>query len=111
MARLGFIGLGLIGSRMVKRLLGKGHTVVGYIRTRAKAEPLEAMGMTWADSPRAVAESSDTILTTVSDSAAVDAIAYGPDGLIAGLSAGQVLVEMSTISPQVSLAVAAAVRE
>src|SRR5262245_55728389 len=111
MAQLGFIGLGLIGSRMVKRLLERGHTVVGYNRTRAKAEPLLAMGMIWANSPRAVSEASEMVLTMVADSEAIRAVADGPQGLIAGLGAGKVLVEMSTVSPLVSKSITAAVRE
>ena len=55
MAKLGFIGLGVMGSQMVNRLLSKGHTVTGYNRTRAKAQWLVEKGMQWADSPRAVA--------------------------------------------------------
>src|SRR5579872_3767058 len=111
MTRLGFIGLGMIGSRMVKRLLEQGHTVTGYNRSRAKADALIAMGMAWADSPREVGDASDTILTMVSDADAVHAVTAGRDGLIAGLTAGKVLVEMSTISPLVSRSLAAAVRE
>ena len=59
MAKLGFIGLGVMGSQMVNRLLSKGHTVTGYNRTRAKAQWLVEKGMQWADSPRAVASASD----------------------------------------------------
>ena len=55
MAKVGFIGLGVMGSQMVNRLLSKGHTVTGYNRTRAKAQWLLEKGMQWADSPRAVA--------------------------------------------------------
>ncbi|HEX6907286.1 MAG TPA: NAD(P)-binding domain-containing protein, partial [Terriglobales bacterium] len=59
MANLGFVGLGVMGSNMVERLLSKGHTVTGYNRTRGKAERLIERGMRWADSPRAVAEAAD----------------------------------------------------
>ena len=55
MAKLGFVGLGVMGSEMVNRLLSKGHSVTGYNRTRSKAEWLIKKGMKWADSPRAVA--------------------------------------------------------
>ena len=61
MAKVGFIGLGVMGSQMVNRLLSKGHTVTGYNRTRAKAQWLVKKGMQWADSPRAVASASDYI--------------------------------------------------
>ncbi len=99
MARIGFVGLGVMGSRMVKRLLDAGHSVTGYNRTRAKAEDLIAAGMAWADTPRAAAEASDITLSIVSDTQALEQIAEGPDGVLAGLSAGKIYIEMSTVSP------------
>lgn len=99
MANLGFIGLGSMGSRIAARLLSKGHTVTGYNRTRAKAEWLIERGLHWAESPRAVAQSADLVFTMVTDSAALEAIASGPQGLLEGLSAGKTFVEMSTVSP------------
>jgi 3-hydroxyisobutyrate dehydrogenase-like beta-hydroxyacid dehydrogenase len=111
MANLGFVGLGVMGSNMVERLLGKGHTVTGYNRTRGKAERLIKLGMRWADSPRAAAEAGDLTLSMISNSAALQAVAEGPDGILAGLSRGKVLVEMSTVSPEVSRALAGKVRE
>src|ERR1700733_1475083 len=111
MANLGFVGLGVMGSQMVNRLLDKGHTVTGYNRTRAKAEWLIKRGMRWADSARAVAQAADVIFTMVTNSAALASITEGPDGLLAGLSAGKTLVDMSTVSPAVSRALAAKVRE
>lgn len=112
MANLGFIGLGSMGSRIAARLLSKGHAVTGYNRTRAKAEWLLARGLAWADSPRAVAQSADLIFTMVTDSAALGAIASGPEGVLEGLSAGKTFVEMSTVSPATtrSLAVEARAR-
>jgi 3-hydroxyisobutyrate dehydrogenase-like beta-hydroxyacid dehydrogenase len=111
MANLGFVGLGVMGSQMVNRLLDKGHTVTGYNRTRAKAEWLIKRGMRWADSPRAVAQAADVIFTMVTNSAALASITEGPDGILAGLSADKTLVDMSTVSPTVSRALAAKVRE
>ena len=111
MARVGFVGLGVMGGRMVERLLSKGHTVTGYNSTRAKAQWLIDKGMKWADSPRAVSQASDMTLAMVSNSDALRAIADGPDGLIAGLSAGKVFVDISTVSPVTSRAIAAKVRE
>jgi 3-hydroxyisobutyrate dehydrogenase-like beta-hydroxyacid dehydrogenase len=78
MAKLGFIGLGVMGSQMVNRLLSKGHSVVGYNRTRSKAQWLIEKGMQWAESPRAVASSSDFIFSMVTNSAALEAIAEVP---------------------------------
>jgi len=111
MANLGFVGLGVMGSNMVERLLSKGHIVTGYNRTRSKAERLIKLGMRWADSPRAVAEAADFTLSMVTNSAALQAIAEGPDGILAGIGRGKVLVEMSTVNPEVSRALACKVRE
>ena len=110
MARLGFVGLGVMGSQMVARLLDKGHTVTGYNRTRTKAQWLIDKGMKWADTPRAVAEASDITFAMVTNAAAIDAVTDGPDGLIAGLSAGKFFIDMSTVSPEVSRSTAAKVR-
>jgi 3-hydroxyisobutyrate dehydrogenase-like beta-hydroxyacid dehydrogenase len=102
MTPVGFIGLGTMGSRMVKRLLAAGHPVVGYNRTPAKSEPLVRAGMNAASSPRQVAERADVILSMVSNSEALDAIAHGPHGVLAGLRATAVWAEMSTVSPSVT---------
>jgi 3-hydroxyisobutyrate dehydrogenase-like beta-hydroxyacid dehydrogenase len=95
---------------MVDRLLSKGHSVTGYNRTRAKAQWLVQKGMSWADSPRAVATVSDFTFAMVTNSAAIQAVTEGPDGLLAGLSAGKTFIDMSTISPTVSRSLAAKVR-
>jgi len=110
MANLGFVGLGVMGSQMVSRLLDKGHTVTGYNRTRAKAQWLIDKGMKWADSPRAVATASDVTFAMVTNAAAIAAVTDGPDGIIAGLGAGKLFIDMSTVSPEVSRATAAKVR-
>jgi 3-hydroxyisobutyrate dehydrogenase-like beta-hydroxyacid dehydrogenase len=110
MAIIGFIGLGVMGGQMVSRLLDKGHTVVGYNRTRAKAQWLIDKGMRWANSPRAVAESSEVTFAMVTNSAAIQAVAESPDGMLAGLGPGKVFVDMSTISPAASRALAEKVR-
>ncbi|MGB7548018.1 MAG: NAD(P)-dependent oxidoreductase [Terracidiphilus sp.] len=111
MANLGFIGLGVMGSEMVDRLMQKGHQVTGYNRTRSKAERLIERGMSWAESPRAVAEAADVTFTMVTNSAALSAICDGADGLLAGLKPGHIHVDISTVSPEVSRALAAKVRE
>jgi 3-hydroxyisobutyrate dehydrogenase-like beta-hydroxyacid dehydrogenase len=102
MATLGFIGLGGMGSRIVKRLLDAGHTVTGYNRTRAKAQWLIDAGMQWGDSPRAVAEAADITLSMVTNTAALQTIAEGPDGVLAGLAPGKIFIDMSTVSPAAS---------
>ena len=111
MANLGFVGLGVMGGQMVNRLLSKGHTVTGYNRTRAKAQWLIDKGMKWADSPRAVAAAADVTFAMVTNSAAITSVTEGPDGLLAGLSKGKIFVDISTVSPSVSRALAAKVRE
>src|SRR3989304_6354935 len=99
MAHLGFVGLGVMGSRMVKRLLDAGHMVVGYNRTRAKAEWLPDAGMQWSETPAAVARAADVTFSMVRDTGALHAITEGPAGLLAGLAQGKVYVDMSTVSP------------
>ena len=111
MAKLGFIGLGVMGGNMVARLLEKGHTVTGYNRTRSKAQWLIDRGMKFAESPKAVAEASDITFTMVTNSAALAAVTEGPTGSLAGLAAGEYHIDMSTVSPEVSRALAAKVRE
>jgi 3-hydroxyisobutyrate dehydrogenase-like beta-hydroxyacid dehydrogenase len=111
MAKLGFIGLGVMGGQMVSRLLDKGHAVTGYNRTRSKAQWLVDRGMKWGDSPRAVTSAADFTFVMVTNSDALSAVAEGPDGYLAGLSAGKVMIDMSTVSPTASRAVAAKVRE
>lgn len=106
---LGFVGLGAMGGRMARRLLDAGYTVTGYNRTKAKAEWLLDAGMRWGDTPRTVAEAADVTFSMVTNTAAVQAITSGPDGLLAGLAPGKIYVEMSTISPAASRDLAAQV--
>jgi 3-hydroxyisobutyrate dehydrogenase-like beta-hydroxyacid dehydrogenase len=110
MANLGYIGLGAMGGRMANRLIDKGHTVTGYNRTRSKAQWLIDRGMKWADSPRTVAENADVIFVMVTDSKSLDAVSTGPDGFLAGLHEGKIIVDSSTVSPAVSREVAEKVR-
>lgn len=111
MAELGFVGLGVMGGRMVKRLLDAGHRVTGYNRTRSKAEWLIEAGMAWADTPREVAEAAQITLSMVTDTRALRAIMNGPDGILAGLSDGKLYVDMSTVSPAESRELAGRVAE
>ncbi len=104
--RVGFIGLGDMGQGIVPRLLAAGHHVTGWNRTAARADPLIEQGMAWADTPRAAAEGSEVVFSVVTDAAAVEAVALGEDGVIAGLPPESVYLDMSTIDPDVSRAVA-----
>jgi 3-hydroxyisobutyrate dehydrogenase-like beta-hydroxyacid dehydrogenase len=99
MAEVGYVGLGVMGSSIVRRLLAAEHDVTVWNRTREKAEPLLEAGATWAASPREVADRSDVVFTMVTNTQAVRAVTEGPDGIIAGLTAGKVYVDMSTASP------------
>ncbi|HKO84110.1 MAG TPA: NAD(P)-dependent oxidoreductase [Actinomycetota bacterium] len=111
MAEIGFVGLGVMGSRITRRLLAAGHTVIGHNRTRAKADWLIAEGMAWAASPRAVAEVAEVTFSMVTGTAALEAITRGPDGVVAGLGPGKVYVDMSTASPKASQELAGLVAE
>ena len=102
MARLGFVGLGAMGSRLARRLLDTGHTVTGYNRTVDKARALEPSGLKVATTPREAAEGATAVFSMVTDDAALRAVALGPDGMLAGLGGGAVLVEMSTVGPAVT---------
>jgi 3-hydroxyisobutyrate dehydrogenase-like beta-hydroxyacid dehydrogenase len=111
MANIGYVGLGVMGGHMVERLIAKGHAVTGYNRTRSKAQWLIDKGMKFADSPRAVAASTDYIFSMVSNSEAVSRIAEGPNGILEGIGPNKVWIEMSTVSPAVSRTLAGKVRE
>jgi 3-hydroxyisobutyrate dehydrogenase-like beta-hydroxyacid dehydrogenase len=108
--RVGFAGLGAMGGGIARRLLEAGYDVVGWNRTRERAEPLVAVGMRWAETPRELAESVDVLFTMLTDTAAVEATASGPDGVLAGLREGAVWADISTISPEASVALAERVR-
>jgi 3-hydroxyisobutyrate dehydrogenase-like beta-hydroxyacid dehydrogenase len=105
--QLGFVGLGTMGQLIVPRLMTAGHSVTGWNRSREKAEPLIKAGMRWADSPRAVAEKSDIVFSIVTDATAMKSVALGADGIIAGIAKGCIYIDMSTIDPDASRAVAA----
>jgi 3-hydroxyisobutyrate dehydrogenase-like beta-hydroxyacid dehydrogenase len=92
------------------RLLDAGHDVYGTDRTRSKAQPLIDRGLVWRDTPREVTAAVEAVFTMVTDDDAVRAITSGPDGILAGLTAGKVYIDMSTISPRTSREVAEQVR-
>ena len=104
---IGFVGLGAMGAGIVPRLIAAGHAVTGWNRRKEKAEALIASGMRYVPSPRAAAAGADVVFSIVTDAAAVNAVALGGDGIIAGLKSGAIYVDMSTISPDASRAVSA----
>jgi 3-hydroxyisobutyrate dehydrogenase-like beta-hydroxyacid dehydrogenase len=109
--RVGFIGLGSMGAGIAQRLHDAGHPVTVWNRTRARAEPLLERGLSWADTPRQVAQAADVTFSMLTDTAAVEAVADGPDGILAGLGEGKVWADISTILPQASQALAERVAE
>ena len=110
MANVGYVGLGVMGGQMVDRLLAKGHVVTGYNRTRSKAQWLIDKGMAWADSPTAVCAACDVVISMVTNSAALGEVAEGTNGVLAGLKAGQIWIDISTVAPAMARGLAAKVR-
>jgi 3-hydroxyisobutyrate dehydrogenase len=106
--RIGWIGSGVMGASMAGHLLAKGFGVTLHTRTRQKGEALVARGAVWADSPRAVADASDVVVTMLGFPDEVRAVYLGDDGLAARARAGQILVDMSTSEPALARAVAEA---
>jgi 3-hydroxyisobutyrate dehydrogenase len=106
---LGFIGLGKMGAPMAGRLLAKGYTLMVHDVAPAAAEPLLARGAKWAPSPAAVARETRTIITIVPSSREVRTLADGPEGLLAGLQGGALVVEMTSADPSATRALAAEV--
>jgi 3-hydroxyisobutyrate dehydrogenase-like beta-hydroxyacid dehydrogenase len=108
--RVGFVGLGNMGGNMAARLLAAGYAVYGEERTHTHAEALVRDGLQWRDTPREVTEAAEIVFTSVPDDDVLEAVAAGPDGILAGLAAHQIWVDMSTVSPHVSRELAERVR-
>jgi 3-hydroxyisobutyrate dehydrogenase-like beta-hydroxyacid dehydrogenase len=96
-----------MGELIVPRLMNVGHELTGWNRSRDKGEALIQQGMRWAETPRAVAGQSEIVFSIVTDAKAVRAVALGPDGIVSGLKPGGIYIDMSTIEPEESRAVAA----
>lgn len=109
MQKVGFIGLGLIGTPMCLNLVKAKYNVTVWNRTQSKAEQLVIEGAISADSPREVAKNSDVIITCVSDSKDVKEVVLGAEGIIHGIDEGKIVIDMSTISPSVTREIAEAV--
>ena len=108
--KIGFVGLGNMGGNMAARFLAAGYPVYGEERSRGHAEGLVHDGLQWCDTPKQVAEAAEIVFTSVPDDDVLDAVASGPDGILAGLAAGQIWVDMSTVSPRASRGLAERVR-
>ena len=105
--RIGFIGLGIIGLPMAERLLAQGVALAVWNRTPEKAQALAPRGATVAASPRELAARCDVVVTMVSDGPALRELVHRADGIAAGLAAGCVHLDMSTIDPGTSADLAA----
>src|SRR5437773_5227372 len=101
--RIGFIGLGGMGSRMASRLLSAGYGVTVYNRTRHRAEALKRMGASTAESPRGLAESAEIVLSSVADDAALAQVIFGGEGALAGAKPGSMFIDLSTVHPRASV--------
>jgi 3-hydroxyisobutyrate dehydrogenase-like beta-hydroxyacid dehydrogenase len=108
--KIGFVGLGHMGGNMAARFLGAGYPVYGEQRDRDQAQHLVDAGLRWCDTPRAAAEAADVVFTSLPNDRVVEDVASGPDGILAGLTAGKVWVDVSTISPRASRELAERVR-
>jgi len=108
--RIGFVGLGNMGGSMAARFLAAGYPVYGEDQDRDRANGLMHDGLEWRRSPREVAEAADVVFTSVPDDSVLELVASGPDGILAGLAAGKIWVDMSTVSPNVSREIAKRVR-
>jgi 3-hydroxyisobutyrate dehydrogenase-like beta-hydroxyacid dehydrogenase len=107
---VGFVGLGHMGGNMAARFLAAGYRVFGEERNREHAERLVEQGLRWRDTPGAVADAAAVVFTSVPDDAALEEVASGPDGILSGLCAGKVWVDLSTVSPEASRQLAERVR-
>ena len=104
--RIGFIGLGLMGRPMAQHLLAAGYSLTVYNRSRPAIDELVSAGARAAQSPRALAEQSDIIITMLPDGPDVETVLTAPDGLLESLRAGMLFIDMSTISPLTSKRIA-----
>jgi 3-hydroxyisobutyrate dehydrogenase-like beta-hydroxyacid dehydrogenase len=107
---LGFVGLGHMGGNMAARFLAAGYTVYGESRDRQHAQDLERDGLRWCDTPREVAEAADVLFTSLPDDGVLDEVASGSGGILAGLAAPKIWVDVSTVSPGASRELAERVR-
>jgi len=107
---IGFVGLGNMGGNMAERLLAARYPVSGSQRSREHAQHLIEQGLQWRESPRLVAEGAEVVVTSLPDDAVLDEVARGADGILAGLDEDSIWIDMSTVSPQKSIELAARVR-
>lgn len=108
--RIGIAGTGRMGAAIAQRLLGLGHQVTVWNRTAEKTRPLAAAGARVAATPAQLAAASDTVITILTDAAAIEAAYHGKDGLLSGDAGGKLFIEMSTVRPETERALAGKIR-
>lgn len=108
--QIGFIGLGVMGDPMARRLIAAGHRVAVYNRTAARCAPLVALGARAAGAPREAAQRCEIVISMVSDSADVEEVLLGPEGAIHGAAPGALFADMSTIAPDTARKIGQALR-
>jgi 3-hydroxyisobutyrate dehydrogenase len=108
---IGFIGMGHMGSHMVKRLLHAGYHVTVSDRTAERAQAMSQLGAVFTQTPRELAASSEVIISCVTNDSALSAVMLAPDGALAGAHASSVIIDMSTVAPQTSRHLFQAARE
>jgi 3-hydroxyisobutyrate dehydrogenase-like beta-hydroxyacid dehydrogenase len=109
--KLGFIGLGHMGGNMAARYLAAGFPVYGEARSREHAQHLVEQGLSWCNTPRELAEAVEIVFSSIPDDSALEDVASGADGILTGLGRGKTWVDLSTVSPRASRAVAERVRD
>ncbi len=109
--KIGFIGLGVMGASMASRLIDSGYELYVYNRTESKADGLIAKGAHWCDTPRAVAENAEIVITIVGYPKDVEEVYLGKDGLIEGAGSGKIFCDMTTTKPSLDIAIAERLRE
>ena len=105
--QVGFIGLGIMGSRMAANLQKAGHAIVIYNRTKEKAEPLIENGAQWCDTPAHLAAKVDILFTMLAHPEAIGQVTFGDDGYIENLKPNAIWVDCSTVNPSFAKAMAA----
>jgi 3-hydroxyisobutyrate dehydrogenase-like beta-hydroxyacid dehydrogenase len=108
--RIGFIGIGNMGSEMARHLLAAGHTINTYTRGQRSRERAKDLGLSIVSTPAEVAAASEVVFTIVTAGSDVETVALGPEGLVHGAKSGLIHVDMSTISPAITRKVAEQLR-
>lgn len=104
--RIGFVGLGTMGTVMCQRLMSAGYSLTVWNRSEAAGAALVKAGATWARSPKEVAAATDVVFSMVTDAAASQAVICGPGGLLEGVHAGLIIIDSASILPEASQAIA-----